>query len=156
MDKLGKTLNTRQRSSFKADRWWGAPGWLSWLSICLPLRSWYQNTGIQPHIGIPAQWRVCFSLSTLSPLPLHYVCVLSLLLTFSQINKEKEKKDRLWFELEGTRCEVSNRNLQWLGGKFWQSEWKRKKKSRTEMLWNRAWWQNEYRDSKVGIKGLGF
>lgn len=35
---------------------------------------------------------------------------------------------RLWFWLEGTGCEESIINWKRLGRKFWQSEWKRKKK----------------------------
>ena len=33
----------------------GAPGWLSWLSICLWFRSWSQGPGIEPRVGLPAQ-----------------------------------------------------------------------------------------------------
>ena len=33
----------------------GAPGWCSQLSICLGLKSWSQDPGMEPHIGIPAQ-----------------------------------------------------------------------------------------------------
>ena len=32
----------------------GVPGWLSWLSTCLRLRSWSQHPGIQPCLGCPA------------------------------------------------------------------------------------------------------
>ena len=45
----------------------GAPGWLSWLSVCLWLESWSRDPGIQHPIGLSAQWGVCFFLS----LPLH-------------------------------------------------------------------------------------
>ena len=47
----------------------GAPGWLSWWSICLWLRLWFQGSqgpGIEPCIGLYCQRGVCFSL----PLPL--------------------------------------------------------------------------------------
>ena len=60
----------------------GVPGWLSWLSICLQLRSWSQYPGIKPHIGLSAQWRACFSFSPCLPL-----CLLVLSLSLCQINK---------------------------------------------------------------------
>ena len=44
----------------------GAPGYLSQLSVCFQLRSWSQSPGIEPWVGPPAQWGVCFSLY---PLP---------------------------------------------------------------------------------------
>ena len=34
----------------------GAPRWLSWLVICLQLRSWSQGPWIEPHIRLPTQW----------------------------------------------------------------------------------------------------
>ena len=34
----------------------GAPGWLSELSVCLRLRFWSQDAGIEPYIALPAQW----------------------------------------------------------------------------------------------------
>ena len=33
----------------------GVPGWLSWLSIWLHLRSWSQGSGMEPHVRLPAQ-----------------------------------------------------------------------------------------------------
>ena len=53
----------------------GVPGWLSQLSLCLWLRSQSRGPGIKPHIGLPAQWGICFSLS-LCPFP--YLCSLCL------------------------------------------------------------------------------
>lgn len=45
-----------------------APGWLRCLSLCLQLRPWALGSGIEPHVGLPGQRRVCFSLSLcLSP-----------------------------------------------------------------------------------------
>ena len=52
----------------------GAARWLSWLSLCLWLRSWSQGPGIEPFVGLPAQQRACFSLFPL---------VLALLLSLS-------------------------------------------------------------------------
>ena len=59
-----------------------ALGWLSWLSICLWLRSWSQDPGIQPHIEFPPQWGVCFFLFPLPFFPTQ-VCSLSLSLSSS-------------------------------------------------------------------------
>ena len=58
--------------------------WLSWLSICLQLRSWSQVPGTKPCIGLPTQWGVCFSLL----LCLCPACAISL----SQIKKSLKKK----------------------------------------------------------------
>ena len=41
----------------------GAPGGLRWWRVHLQLRSWSQGPGIEPHVGLPAQWGVCISLS---------------------------------------------------------------------------------------------
>ena len=56
----------------------GAPGWISWLSVCLQLRSRFQNLGGLS--GEPA---------FLSPSAIAPACALSfsLLLSLSQINK---------------------------------------------------------------------
>ena len=64
----------------------GASGWLIGLSVCLRLGSLSQGPGIKgtpsPHVGLPAQRRVCFSL-----------CLLPLLvLTLSRINEILKKK----------------------------------------------------------------
>ena len=48
--------------------------WLSWLSICLGLRSWFQGPGIESHMGL------CFSLSL-------SLSLLLLLLVLSLSNK---------------------------------------------------------------------
>ena len=58
----------------------GTPGWLSWFSDCLQLRSWSWSPGIESRIGLRAQRGVCFSLW---PSPLS--CSLSH--SLSQINK---------------------------------------------------------------------
>jgi len=58
------------------------PGWLSWLSDCLRLRSWSRSPGIESHIWLPAQRLVCFFL---------WPSLLSCSLTLSQINKIKKK-----------------------------------------------------------------
>ncbi|VCX10744.1 unnamed protein product, partial [Gulo gulo] len=42
----------------------GAPGWLSWLSVCPPFRSQCQDPGIEPHV-----WAPCSARSLLLPLP---------------------------------------------------------------------------------------
>ena len=39
----------------------GAPEWLSLLSICLQLRSWFWSAGTELHVGFSAQQGVCFS-----------------------------------------------------------------------------------------------
>ena len=52
-------------------------GWLSWLNICLQLRSWPQSPGTESRIGLPAQQRACFSLSLCLQLLL-LVCSFSL------------------------------------------------------------------------------
>ena len=68
-------LNDKNNGNFLC---W-VPGWLSLLRFCLQLRSWSQDLGIKPHIGLFAQWGTCFSLSLCrSP-----CCVL----TLCQVNK---------------------------------------------------------------------
>ena len=52
------------------------PGWLSWLSICLPFRSWL--LGSSPASGSP-RWGTCFSLS----FPLVFSLSLFLSLSFA-------------------------------------------------------------------------
>ena len=59
----------------------GAPWWIRWLNGCLWLKSWSQSPGIKPHIRLPAQGGVCFSL-WLSP-----SCAFSVSPSISQINK---------------------------------------------------------------------
>ena len=66
---------------FKCFIW--APGCLSWLCICLRLRSSSQGPGIKPCIGLPAPQGVYFSLSLILP-PAHA-------LTLSQINNPFKK-----------------------------------------------------------------
>lgn len=62
--------------------YWGLPGWLSWLSDCLQLSSWFLGPGIEPHFRLSAKWGVCYFLRLcLFPHP----C--SLFLILSQINK---------------------------------------------------------------------
>ena len=53
--------------SNKIKRSKGALGWLSWLSICLQLRSGCRGLGFQPYIRLPAQRVVCFCLSPFAP-----------------------------------------------------------------------------------------
>ena len=67
---MAKIHDYMNKETFKM----GCLGGLSHLSVCLGLRSWSQDPGIQPCIRLPAQWGVCFSLS------LHY-CSLSLTLS---------------------------------------------------------------------------
>ncbi len=55
-------INFNKLWSFKKVSFRGAPEWLSWLSVCLQLRSWSRGPGIEPHVRLPAQWGVCFSL----------------------------------------------------------------------------------------------
>ena len=50
----------------------GEPKWLRWLYLCLGLKSWYWGPGIESHVGLPAQWGVCFSLCPSPP-----TCVIS-------------------------------------------------------------------------------
>ena len=57
-----------------------APGWLRGLSLCIKLRSWSQGPGIEPYIGLSAQWGACFLLSLCLPL-----C--GLVISACQINK---------------------------------------------------------------------
>ena len=40
----------------------GTLGWLSWLSVYLQLRSWSQDPGMEPYMGLSAHWGACFSL----------------------------------------------------------------------------------------------
>ena len=62
-----------------------APGWFTPLSVCLGLTSWSWGPGIEPHVGLPAQRGVNFSLC---PRPNS----LPLMLFLSQINKVFSKK----------------------------------------------------------------
>ena len=57
------------------------------MSVCLGLQSWSQSPGIEPSIGLPAQWGVCFSLSLCLP---PCFCSLSNLL---------KKKQMEWYSL---------------------------------------------------------
>ena len=70
----------------------GAPGWLSQWSICLQLRSWSYGPGMEPHIRLPAQWRVCSSLSSLLMYSLAIFVTISV--SLSQINKNLNRKKR--------------------------------------------------------------
>jgi len=47
----------------------GAPGWLRWLSFCLPLRSLSPGPGLEPYVRLLAQWGVSFSLCLSPPAP---------------------------------------------------------------------------------------
>ena len=61
------------------------PGWLSWLSVCLWRRSWFQGPGIEPCMGLP----VGKEPASPSPAVLSLACTHShsLSLALSQINK---------------------------------------------------------------------
>ena len=75
----------------------GAPGWLSWLSACLWLRSWPQGPWIKPRISSLLGWE------SASPSP----SVLSLALALSQVNTLKnifKKKEHV--ELVRAGCEL--------------------------------------------------
>ena len=76
---------------------WGAPGWLSWLSVCFQLSSWSQDPGIQSCIRLPAHWGVCFSLC-LCPRP--PACALLFSLS-NKIFKQKEKGEYFLFAFWG-------------------------------------------------------
>ena len=54
-----------------------APGWLSWLSVCLPLRSWFWRPGIEPPSSLISRESASPSPSP----PPHPTCVLSLSLS---------------------------------------------------------------------------
>ena len=58
----------------------GAPGWLSWWSLCFQVRSWSRGPGIGSDIGLPIHWGVCLSLLLCSSF---HPCSFS----FEQINK---------------------------------------------------------------------
>ena len=63
----------------------GAPGWLSWLSIFLQLRSWSRGPGIEPHVGLPAEEGAGLSSPSLGLSP-------PLVPSLFQINKIFKKK----------------------------------------------------------------
>lgn len=46
----------------KRNTWIGTPGWLSRLSRCLRLRSWFWSSRTEPPIRLPAQQGICFFL----------------------------------------------------------------------------------------------
>ena len=69
------------------------PGRLSWLSVCLWLRSWSQGPGISPASGSPLSGEPTLpSLSTPHPLPLKHEH--ALFLSPTQINKILKKKKK--------------------------------------------------------------
>ena len=75
----------------------GAPGWLSWLSVQLWVRSRSHNSRVKAHIGLcanslepGAHFRFCVFLS-LCPYP---TCALSLSLSQKWLNIKKRKKER--------------------------------------------------------------
>ena len=80
-----------------------APGRLRQLNICLQLRSWYQNPGIEPHDELPAQRGACFSFS-LFP----YLCSCSLYFAHSlfRINKILKKKKKRKVEVCEKVCKA--------------------------------------------------
>ena len=52
-----KQFSTKYKNTFL-----GTLGWLSWLSVCLQLRSCSRGPGIKLHILLPAHWGACFCL----------------------------------------------------------------------------------------------
>lgn len=71
----------------------GAPGWFNWLSSWLHLRSRSGCPGMEPWVGIPAQWGLCFSNHppTLSPVMLS----LSNTQIIKNLKRKKKKKSEL-------------------------------------------------------------
>ena len=66
----------------------GAPGWLSWLSACLWLRSWSGGPGIEPHVRFPAPWGTYLLLPLL---PAHALSHSASLTLSNKINKSSLK-----------------------------------------------------------------
>ena len=62
----------RSGFSLKSEKHWGAPGWLSWLSIRLLIsaQSWSQGHGIEPWLWLHTGHGTCLRFSLLLPLPL--------------------------------------------------------------------------------------
>ena len=85
----------------------GAPGWLSWLSVCLWLRQ-RRDLGVlvlNPDVELPAQQGGCL------PLPCPCSCSLSLALSLSPINKIVKKKKILEkVGVEGHRERIKHSN----------------------------------------------
>ena len=79
----------------KKSRWTGAPGWLSWLSVRLQLRSWSRGSWVwAPHQALCWQlraWRLLWILCLLLSMPLPYLCYVSP----KWINVKKIKKRRI-------------------------------------------------------------
>ena len=68
-----------------------APGWLSWLSIWLRLRSWSCSSWVQaPHRAVCCQRRAGFRSSVLLSVPLPHLCALSF--SLSKISLKKINK----------------------------------------------------------------
>ena len=87
----------------------GVPGWLSQLSVCLQLRSWSWCPRIEARVGLPAQWRACFSLSP------YHLLLLSLPISLSLSNKivKSLKRENLTLEIsEVPSCSVITYMLQ--------------------------------------------
>ena len=63
-----------------------APGWLSWLNLCLRLSSWSQGPGVEPCIRLPAQWGFYFP--SFSFCPSLCLCSASLSFILSLSNKQ--------------------------------------------------------------------
>ena len=78
-----------------------ASGWLSRLSICLQLMSWSQGPGIKPHVRLPAQGGVCFSLS-LCPSS----CLYSPCLSLNWTNKKSLEKKSLLYQSSYYLCHI--------------------------------------------------
>ena len=93
----------------------GARTWLSRLSICLQLRSWFQGPGIKPHIRLPAQPESVSSSPFAPPLLAHmHTCTCAC--TLSQTNKEKSKKKKWGIQLEEGAFKLSKLRCTKWGG----------------------------------------
>ena len=69
------------------------PGWLSQWSVCLWLRSWSWDPRIESYIRLPAQWGVCFSLSTCPSLTFLHSLSLKLLKSYKKTYFDTQKKN---------------------------------------------------------------
>jgi len=86
-------IKSYRSTDVNLNRCLGAPGWLSWLSLRLWLRSRSQGLEIKPHTGLPAQQGVCLRFSLPLPLPsVVHAHACSLCLQNKYINKSLKKK----------------------------------------------------------------
>ena len=74
----------------------GLPGWISPLSVCLQLSSWFQGPGIKSCIRLPAQWESLLLPLSVAP----HSCALSLCQK-KKLKKEKKRKEKkrkfIWY-----------------------------------------------------------